>query len=106
MRKPLHSTDASFCQSIFTFLVLLFHIVARYNKKITLVLDTLTTAFLFATFIFGAVQAGGHHGACKGPKKIGFWNNAMGCERMSVSVGFSAVGFATFAASTVFVAFK
>jgi hypothetical protein len=71
-----------------------------------MVLDALTTSSLFATFVYGAVHAGGHHGACKGPKKIGFWNNGMGCESMSVSVGFSAVGFATFAASTVVAALK
>jgi hypothetical protein len=91
-------------QSIFTFFVLIYHIVAAYKKTAKFALDSLTTAFLFATFVYGAVQAGNNGGACSGPTKIGVWANHRGCERMSVSAGFSAVGFATFAASTVLAA--
>jgi hypothetical protein len=92
-------------QSIFTFLVLIYHIVAPYKKKATLALDGLTAAFLFATFVFGAVQAGNSGGSCSGAK-IGVWANHRGYERMSTSTGFSVVEFATFAASTVVVEVK
>lgn len=86
--------------------MLIYHIVAPYKKNVTLALDGLTAAFLFATFVFGAVQAGKNGGSCSGPKKIGVWANHRGCERMSIATGFTAVGFATFVASTVFAAFK
>lgn len=86
--------------------MLIYHIVAPYKKNATIALDGLTAAFLFATFIFGAVQAGNNGGACAGPKMIGVWANHRGCERMSVATGFSAVGFAVFSASTGFAALK
>jgi hypothetical protein len=89
--------------------VLIYHIVAPYKKKAKLALDGLTAAFLFATFVFGAVQAGNSGGSCSGPKKIGVWANHQGYERMSTSAGFSVVGFATFATfatSTVVVGVK
>lgn len=86
--------------------MLIFSTVAPYKKTTTVVLDSLATAFLFATFVYGAVQAGGNKGACAGPKKIGVWKNHIGCDRMSAATGFSAVGFATFAASTIVAALK
>lgn len=86
--------------------MLIYHIVATYKKNATIILDSLTAAFLFATFVYGAVQASNNGGACSGPKKIGVWANHRGCERMSISIGFSAVGFATFASSTILAALK
>ncbi|KAH7386945.1 hypothetical protein DE146DRAFT_666106 [Phaeosphaeria sp. MPI-PUGE-AT-0046c] len=97
---------ALLASSIFTFLVLIYHIVAPYKRTATLMLDGLTAAFLFATFVYGAVQADNNGGACAGPKKIGVWANHRGCERMSVATGFTAVGFATFTASTIVAALK
>jgi hypothetical protein len=86
--------------------VLIYHIVAPYKKKATLALDGLMATFLFATFVFGAVQAGNGGGSCSGTKKIGVWANHRGCERKSISTRFSAVEFATFAANTVVVGVK
>ena len=85
-------------------LVLLYHIIAPYKKTAALALDSATAAFLLATFVFGAVQASTKQGACRGPKKIGVWDNHRGCSRMTISTGFSAVGFAAFAISAAVIA--
>lgn len=63
--------------------------------------DALLAAFLFATFVYGAYNAGQGKGACLGPSKMGVWDNTRGCKRMTIAAGFSAVNFGTFSLSAV-----
>lgn len=92
-------------QSGLAALVVLFHLLTVPRKPVTLTIDGLTTLFLFGTFVYGVYNTGNMHGACKGPKKIGVWDNTRGCTRMTVAAAFSGVNFATFAISTVLALF-
>ncbi|KAF6834201.1 hypothetical protein CMUS01_06226 [Colletotrichum musicola] len=82
-------------------LVLPFHCVRSYRRLTVFVLDGLVATFLFATFVFGVVQAGQNKGACSGPGKMGVWDNTRGCTRMKIATAFAATNFLSFAVSAV-----
>ncbi|KAK5059985.1 hypothetical protein LTR84_009868 [Exophiala bonariae] len=89
--------------SVLAVIVVLYHFLSPYRKVSAAVVDGLLAAFLFATFIYGAYNAGQRQGACLGPDKMGIWDNTRGCKRMTIAVGFSAVNFASFSLSAVLV---
>lgn len=81
--------------------VVLYNCLAPYRRVVVVVLDAIVAAFLFATFVYGAYSAGGNHGACASPARIGVWDNRRGCTRMTISASFAALSFISFMVSAV-----
>ena len=82
-------------------MVVVYHNLAPHKKITTTAVDGLLCAFLFATFVFGAVCAGQKTGSCAGPAKRGAWDNMRGCKRMTIAAGFAAANSACYATSTL-----
>ena len=82
-------------------MVVLYHFLSPFKRVAVVAMDALLAAFLLATFVYGAYNAGQNKGACALPDKIGIWDNTRGCTRMTIATAFSAVNFGFFAASAV-----